>query len=171
MTDLQDLARAMAAADNQPGALHAALCDYADTLVGVRLFTLTMVDNARGVARRIFTNMPDAYPLLGTKPLKDDDWSHLVRRRHQTFVANDIPAIAAVFGDHELIDSLGCQSVINVPIVVAGRLLGTVNCLHQAGHYTPERVAASEALKLPGAVAFLVSAAETTTADISRGEP
>ena len=54
----------------------------------------------------------------------------------QTFVANDIDGIAAVFADHELIRSLGCESVINVPIVVAGEVLGTINCLHEAGFYT-----------------------------------
>ncbi len=36
----------------------------------------------------------------------------------RTFVANDIDGIAAVFSDHELIQSLGCESVVNVLIVV-----------------------------------------------------
>ena len=66
-------------------------------------------------------------------------------------------AIAEVFPDHELIASLGCQSVINVPVVIYGAVYGTINCLDVAGYYTPDRVAASEALKLPGAAAFLLN--------------
>ena len=34
---------------------------------------------------------------------------------------------------------------------------GTLNCLHEAGHYTPERVAAAETLKPAGALAFLLA--------------
>ena len=68
-----------------------------------------------------------------------------------------IEEIAEVFGDHALIDALGCQSVINVPIVVGGTVIGTINCLHEKGYYTPERVAAAEALKLPGAVCMLLA--------------
>jgi hypothetical protein len=35
---------------------------------------------------------------------------------------------------------------------------GTLNCLHDAGHFTPERVAAAEALKAAGALTFLFTA-------------
>jgi len=66
--------------------------------------------------------------------------------------------IAAVFPDHELIQSLGCESCLNLPIVVGGIVIGTLNCLDEAGHYTPERVAVSETLKQAGAVAFLLNA-------------
>ena len=62
-----------------------------------------------------------------------------------------------MFDDFELIRSLGCESVINVPIVVDGDVLGTINCLHEAGFYTPERVAAADALKLPGAACLLLN--------------
>jgi GAF domain-containing protein len=108
-------------------------------------------------AQRIFSNMPDAYPELGTKPVNETWWTDHVLDGHKTFVANDIDAIAEVFPDHELIASLGCQSVINVPIIINGAVFGTINCLDEAGHYTPERVAASDALKLPGAAAFLLN--------------
>jgi hypothetical protein len=72
-----------------------------------------------GVAGRVYSNMPDAYPVSGTKPANETDWSRQVIGEKRTFVANDIDAIAAVFDDHELIKSLGCESVINVPIIVA----------------------------------------------------
>jgi hypothetical protein len=34
-----------------------------------------------------------------------------------------------------LIVSLGCESAMNVPVVYAGRVLGTLNLLDAAGHY------------------------------------
>lgn len=147
---------ALASAGNQPRATFDALCALARRTVGARLFTLMTFDATTRQARRIYSNMPDAYPELGTKPVNQTHWTAHVLDGHRTFVANDIAGIAEVFGDHDLIASLGCESVINVPIVVDGRVIGTINCLDGAGHYTPERVAASEALKLPGASAFLL---------------
>jgi len=141
---------------NQPGATHKALVALVDETIGVKLFTTMEIDRARGVARRGFTNMPDAYPASGEKPMRQDAWSEKVQDRQETFVANSIEEIAAVFPDYELIQSLGCESCLNLPIVVNGQVVGTLNCLHEAGHYTPERVAAAESLKLPGALAFLL---------------
>ena len=148
---------ALAAVGSGPTKAFDALCALTRDVVGVKLFTVMTHDGNRGVASRIYSNMPDAYPVSGTKPANETDWSRQVIRNKQTFVANDIEGIAAVFYDHELIRSLGCESVINVPIVVAGEVLGTINCLHEAGYYTAERVEAAEALKLPGAVCLLLN--------------
>jgi GAF domain-containing protein len=114
-------------------------------------------DRAQRVNARVYSNMPDAYPVSGTKPANETDWSRQVIDEKKTFVANDIEGIAAVFGDWELIKSLGCESVMNVPILLDGEVAGTINCLDVAGHYTPERVAAAEALKLPGLVCLLLN--------------
>ena len=148
---------ALAAEGQQPHAAFAALEALTATLVGVKLFTILVRDSARGVSQRIYSNMPDAYPVSGTKPANRTHWSSIVIDNKHTFVANDIASVAAVFDDFELIQSLGCESVINVPIVVDGDVLGTINCLHEAGFYTPERVAAADALKLPGAACLLLN--------------
>lgn len=147
---------AMGERNNQPNTAFEALFQLADKVVGAKLFTLTLVDKPRNEARRIYTNMPDAYPLLGIKPMGDDDWSRHVLRQHKTFVSNSIQGISEVFSDFELIQSLGCESTMNIPVIVAGEVLGTINCLHEAGHYSAKCIARSEELKLPGALAFLL---------------
>ncbi|MGV8831617.1 MAG: GAF domain-containing protein [Devosia sp.] len=149
--------RALAEEGQQPQAAFKALQALTEGLVGVKLFTIMVRDSVLGVSQRIFSNMPDAYPVSGTKPANQTHWSKLVIDQKQTFIANDIDAVAAVFDDFELIQSLGCESVINVPIIIDGDVIGTINCLHQAGYYTPERVAASDALKLPGAACLLLN--------------
>ncbi|SHJ28192.1 GAF domain-containing protein [Wenxinia saemankumensis] len=140
----------------QPEAAFEALAALVQETVGAKLFTTTVVMRERGVVRRNFSTMPDAYPVSGEKPLTKDRWADQVEGRHETFVANSIEEIAAVFPDHELIRSLGCESCMNVPIVIDGTVVGTLNCLHEAGHYTREHVARAETLKLPGAVTFLM---------------
>jgi GAF domain-containing protein len=141
----------------QPRAAFDALCALTERHVGVKLFTLMTRDPFEGWAERIYSNRPEAYPVSGRKPANRTRWSEEVIERRQIFVANDIAAIAEVFPDHALIRSLGCESVINVPVEIDGEVVGTINCLHEAGFYTPARVAAAQALKLPGAVCFLLA--------------
>lgn len=161
----QNFTRALASAQDQPAASFQALCTLADELVGVKLFTLTMVDHSRRQATRIFTNMPDAYPTQGTKPMPDNFWARQVFQRQEIFVANTIKDIAQVFFDHQLIQSLGCESVINIPVAVAGQVVGTINCLHEAGHYSPERARLSHNLILPGAAIFLLQKSDLVRGD------
>ncbi len=151
------MTRALAAPD-QPNAVFKALERMVQDTIGARLFTLMEINYDRRVVRRNYSNMPEAYPVSGEKPFHENEWTEIVQNRHQTFVANSIEEIAEVFSDHELIRSLGCESCINIPVVIRGQVIGTLNCLHEAGHYTPNRVAASETLKEPGALAFLMAA-------------
>jgi len=127
-----------------------ALEDLAKDVVGHRLFTVMTVDIAVELARRTYSSHPAEYPVSGTKPLNRTHWFDIVHRERRTFVANTIDEIAEVFPDHELIASLGCGSVINLPIVLEGDLVATINLLDAAGHYTQERVErAEERLAIP----------------------
>lgn len=148
----------MIANDARPDAPWLALETLARRVIGAKLFTTMTVDMKNEVARRAYTSDPVSYPASGTKPIRYDSWFDIVHKERRSFVANTIDDIAKVFPDYELIDSLGCQSVVNIPVEVGGELLGTVNCLDVAGHYTPERVAASELLKMPARLAFLAAA-------------
>ena len=154
--DLTEFGRAVAAED-QPGAVFAALERLTEATIGVRLFTIMTLDPVTGEAERIYSNRPAEYPVSGRKGAPHPDWAAQVLERRQLFVANDYAGVAHVFFDHELIRSLGCESVVNIPVVVAGRVMGAVNCLHGAGHYTPERQALAEQLRVPGALAFLIA--------------
>lgn len=110
------------------------------------LFTVTTVEMEEGVARRVYSNHPREYPVSGTKPIHRDSWFDIVNGERRSFVANTIEDIARVFPDHELIASLGCGSVLNLPIFLRGALAATVNLLAGPHHYSPARVAAAQAL-------------------------
>ena len=114
--------------------------------LGARLFTVTALDDAAGVHRRVHTSHPVEYPASGTKPLDRDGWYDACVAARQTFVANTPPEFARYFFDHALITSLGLGSCINIPVADGGPVLGTVNLLAEAGHFTPDRLAAYEAL-------------------------
>ena len=114
--------------------------------LGTRLFTVTVLDLPRDVARRAYTSHPVEYPVSGTKPLTRDGWNDHCIIGQKTFVANTTPEFAKYFFDHALITSLGLGSCINIPAVANGHVLGTVNLLAEEHHFTPEKLTAYETL-------------------------
>ncbi|MBB4051156.1 GAF domain-containing protein [Devosia subaequoris] len=139
-------------------AAYKALQDLAQATVGAKLFTIMTVDMAADVARRAYTSDPVNYPASGTKPINYGPWFDVVHKQREYFVANTIEDIAQVFFDYELINKLGCQSVINMPIIIGDELVATMNILDVAGYYTPERVqVVRELLSVPAKLAVLVA--------------
>ncbi|SDG82780.1 GAF domain-containing protein [Pelagibacterium luteolum] len=124
--------------------------------VGVKLVTVTQRDITDGSFLRLYSSMPDAYAAAGRKPPNDTPWSEHVIEQQQTFVANDYQGLAAVMFDHELILSLGCESIVNVPIVVKGAVIGTLNCLSGPGHFDGQAVEACEGMRHLVALALLL---------------
>lgn len=114
--------------------------------LGTRLFTVTRLDEDKALFARVFTSHPVEYPVSGTKPMEKDGWYDTTIAGQRTFVANTPPEFAKYFFDHALIVSLGLGSCINVPVVADGKVLGTVNILAEAGHFTSGRLVAYEAL-------------------------
>ncbi|UOM32717.1 GAF domain-containing protein [Acuticoccus sp. I52.16.1] len=140
----------------QPEVAFQALSDMVSEEIGVKLFTALTIDESAGLLRRSFSTMPDAYPVKGTKKMSDTIITARMMGEREPILSDGPAAVEAGFYDYELIFSLGCESCLNVPIVVAGEVIGSINLLHEAGHYTPERIETARAMRLPAALAFLV---------------
>lgn len=104
--------------------------------IGFGLFTLLVVTPDGQQVRRIYSSNPQAYPIAGLKRMGPTPWGDLVLKRRECFVGRDADAIRWAFPDHELIASLGLASVINVPVVAMGQVLGTMNVLDASGRYS-----------------------------------
>jgi transcriptional regulator with GAF, ATPase, and Fis domain len=123
------------ATTRQPAATFAALERAMDAVLGHKLFTILRYHAASGESERVWTNQPAAYPVAGRKALNPTFWSRQVLEQRRPYVGRTADDIRAVFFDHELIASLGCASVLNVPVVWDARVLGTINLLHEAEWY------------------------------------
>lgn len=161
MTDhskaLSAFTQALANADGDAAAFDA-LCVLTKATVGAKLFTVMTADMSAMLARRAYTDDVENYPTSGTKPIEMNRWFEQVHGRHEAFVANTLAEIDTVFPDAELIGKLGCGSVVNLPVILGGRMVATVNMLHEEGHYTPERVAMiHDLLTLPAMAASLIA--------------
>ena len=86
--DYSSFTRAVASDGASSEAAFDALWALTRDVVGVKLFTVMTRDSKEGVASRIYSNMPDAYPVSGTKPANETDWTRQVIGERRTFVAN-----------------------------------------------------------------------------------
>jgi hypothetical protein len=119
----------------QPHETFAALDAALAAVLGHTLFTILAYHPSRGESERCYTNQPVAYPVGGRKPLPPNAWAERVLRDHRPYIGYTAEDIRAVFFDHALIASLGCDSVLNVPVVWNGQAIGTINLLHEARWY------------------------------------
>ena len=122
-------------APDQPGATFRALDKALTARPGHVLFTILMHHPELRRNERVYTNMPNAYPVGGRKPVTESPWMRQVLLRGEPYIGRTGDDIRTVFPDHELIRSLGCESVLNMPVRWRGETLGTLNLLHHAGHY------------------------------------
>lgn len=153
-----DLAAVAAATalPGQPAPLFAALDRAMGASIGHRLFTILIADRAAGYSQRVYSNMPEAYPVGGLKPIRDTPWSARLFDAGECHIGRNYEELQAIFLDHALIRSLGCESVLNVPVRWDGGSIGTINLLHRAAHYDEADVAPARsfaALAVPALLA------------------
>jgi len=120
----------------------------AQKAIGHHLFTIMRVHEELQEVERLYSSLPDAYPVSGRKPKQGTPWGEQVLDRGEIFIANTPAEVESAFSDHALIFSLGIGAIMNVPIRFRGRSLGTMNICHEAGWFadsdrTPGRLLAA----------------------------
>ncbi|MDO9502700.1 GAF domain-containing protein [Falsiroseomonas sp.] len=141
------------AAGGQPGPLFAALDTAMGQAIGHKLFTILVIHPGASESQRYYSNMPKEYPVGGRKPINPTPWFAKVLNEGVPYIGTTYADITDVFYDHELIRSLGCESVLNVPVRWDGQTIATINLLHEAGWYSEADIATAQqfaALAVPG---------------------
>ena len=133
---------AVAAAIRAPGQPEAAFraLDAAAATLGHKLFTCLLHHPAVRESERRYTSQPEAYPVGGRKAVPPTPWARRLFEERQPYIGYTADDIRSVFFDHALIASLGCASVLNLPVVHDGRTLGVLNLLHEARWYGEDDV-------------------------------
>ncbi len=138
----------------------AALDQLCQDVIGHRLFSCShffLKSDGKSTAARVYTSDERNYPRSGLKDIVPNRWTGIVIDRRKTFVANSVDGFADVFPDHAFIASLGLGSVINLPVILKGEFLGTINLLHNADHYQPERLKSIGSIETAAQLAFALS--------------
>jgi hypothetical protein len=152
MTDIESMIAAQAETE-QPAAVFAALNTALAHAPGHILFTILAYAAGVNHSQRVFSNLPDAYPVGGRKPVTDAPWMRHVLREGKPWICRTREDVKDVFYDYELIWSLGCESMLNLPVRWRGETIGTLNLSHRAGFYDESHIPIVRhlgALALPG---------------------
>ena len=148
------VARAMRSPASPEAAL-TALDAAMGATIGHKLFTCLLHHPAARESERRYTNQPAAYPVGGRKPVPDSAWARRLFVEREPYIGYTADDIREVFFDHALIASLGCASVLNVPVVHDGRTLGVLNLLHEARWYDEADAPVAQVFAALAAPAFL----------------
>lgn len=124
--------------------------------IGAKLVTLMWLDFAAGRARRIYTNRPDLYPTSDSKPISINSWHDNVVVNKNTFVANSLDEMDEQFTDKDFFSAHGCSSVLNMPIIINDKTVGSLNLLHEENHFTKERINRTQELALTSMLCIML---------------
>jgi len=115
---------------------YATLADASDDALRrlpVILFTVTVHLPGDTEVERVYSTHPEIYPVGGRKKLDPSQsspvWNEQVVVGQRGYVGSDRAAVREFFFDWATIESLGCDSIINTPVVVEGKTIGTINFL------------------------------------------
>ena len=109
-------------------------------IIGHKLFTVLRYDKSSLELERIYSSNPSNYPLNGIKKLTNTDWSKMVLVDGNVFIGYNSNDIKLSFPDYELIERLGCRSVMNIPLILKGNVVGSVNLLNTENWYNDHQV-------------------------------
>ena len=104
--------------------------------MGVKLFTILAFTDGGQTLHRIYSSHPQQYPVGGRKDVVTDvaaDWVTRCRDEQAPYFGPTGPPFGSVFADSELIESLGCGSIVNVPMMDGEEELGALNILDAEG--------------------------------------
>lgn len=133
---LEDIANILdLLAARAPTSAYRAVDALAQRVIGHRLFTVMRQIEASAEVERLYSSNEADYPVGGRKPKQGTPWGEVVLGRGEVFIARNADEVRAAFADHELLFRLGITSIMNIPIRHGGRVLGTMNLSHEAGHY------------------------------------
>jgi len=138
-----DIAQAMevAALSGDMQAAFTAVDELARGTIGHRLFTVMRYLPDTVEVERLYSSNSSKYPPGGRKPKQGTPWGDVVLDRGEVFIAPDADGVRAAFSDHALLFQMGISAIMNVPIRFRGRVLGTMNLSHEAGHFTSDMIA------------------------------
>lgn len=112
--------------------------------VGVILFTVLHFTQGGALMERVYSSHPDEYPVGGSKDVASNvsaEWLAVSRDAGEPYFGATPADLERIFADAALIRSLGCGSILNVPLKnVLGRTWATVNLCAAEGTYTPESI-------------------------------
>ena len=125
-----------------PDALFGVLAERLRESVGYKLLTLLTADKGGKQLFRPYSSRPDQFPCGAADPIEDTRWFRRLFVEQGLVVANDIASIRDWLPAFTNAETLGYGSLLNLPVVVAGKVVGLINIMDRSNHFDDRRVEA-----------------------------
>ena len=130
---------------------------------GFKLLTLLTLDEDGARLVRPFSSRPDQFPCGAADPVENTRWFRRLFVEQEAVIANDGVSIRSWLPQFTNAAVLGYDSLLNLPIVVAGKVLGLINVMDGRDHFDSGRVEAIRNEMPLAALAILARSATVPT--------
>jgi len=124
----------------ESGLIFNSLDNILNDFIGHKLFTILKFDKINSKLERIYTSNPREYSLQGKKDVIRNFWQVQVLEMGVEFIGYNSQDIKNSFSDFDLIEKLGCRSVMIIPVKSGDNIMGSVNLLHEESWYSDNDV-------------------------------
>lgn len=121
---------------------------------GIRTATFIATAPDRTVTHRIGTSNPADFPIGNVDPVDDSPWNRRILVEKRAVIGDDVAGMAAFIPETDGLVAMGYGACSCFPIVIDGETRGVVALLGDAGVFTPEALAAIDALLPIAALLF-----------------
>lgn len=121
---------------------------------GIRTATFIATAPDRTVTHRIGTSNPADFPIGNVDPVDDSPWNRRILVEKRAVIGDDVAGMAAFIPETDGLVAMGYGACSCFPIVIEGETRGVVALLGDAGVFTPEALAAIDALLPIAALLF-----------------
>lgn len=102
--------------------------------------------------QRLYSSDPVNFPLSPADEVVSSPWFRKLFVDRETIVANDPESILSWLPDWQSLIDMGHGSLVNMPLITAGKAIGLINVMAATGHFQSNRV---DALKREAPLAAL----------------
>jgi GAF domain-containing protein len=137
---------------------------------GYDLFTVLAPAPGGERLDRLFSTNHAQYPLGPADEVENNLWFRRLFAERQPIVANTIDEISAWLPDYEVFIEQNYQSLLNLPVVYAGRTIGLVNMMGAEHHFDAASLERIHG-ELPFAALAILGTQEERHPTFAIGEP
>lgn len=132
MINERDFASAMS---QGPDAIFSRIAERLKAAPGYDLFTILAPDESGTRLDRLYSTNLVQYPLGAADEVKDDLWFRRLFVDRLPIVANTLDDIGAWLPDYQIFVEQNYSSLLNLPVLFAGRTIGLVNMMGGDNHF------------------------------------
>ncbi len=160
-----------AALEQGANALFDLLAEHIEVQVQPLLFTVLAPSPGGRRLQRLYSSDQQNFPLSAADTVEDSRWFRRLFVDMQPIIANDPETILSWLPEWQSLIDMGFGSLVNMPLVTAGKAIGLINVMAAPGHFGSNRVDVLRAECPLAALAVMAALSDIPSISFSGADP